>query len=95
LAAGVVVQREHGPVAYGVTRGAGRLDGSPVSEASGLGGGVQFGQGSVALRSGGRQFGPDERRRPGRGRRRLGRGRRHPGRAWVRPGDRNLHRGRS
>lgn len=66
LAEGVVVQREHGPAAHGVTMGTGRLDGSPVSEVSVMGGGVQFGHGSVALRSiGGRQFGQDERRRPG------------------------------
>ena len=48
----------------------------PISQAGGvqLGGGVHIGHGSVALwLIGGRQFGQDEQRRPGRGRRRLGR----------------------
>ena len=47
---GGVVQREHGLVAHGVTRGAGRLDASPVSEAGGGSGGVQLEHRSGALR---------------------------------------------
>ncbi len=61
--------RPDGP--WGGQGGPGRLDGSPVSQDGGIGGGVQLGQGSVALRGiGGWQIEQQD-------------GRRHPGRARV------------